>query len=165
MVAKKIIILTGEIQTGKTTTLFNWVKTRNDSAGVLTPVKNGKRFFYSIPDAVFYEMETAETDSAILQVGRFTFSAAQFEKVNDSILKWLSESQWKYLIIDEIGPLELNQQKGLWTSLVKILQMNIDSTIILVVRKLFSEHVRMIFEEKGFDVVTCSTDEFLRLVA
>lgn len=165
MVAKKIIILTGEIQTGKTTTLFNWVKTRNDSAGVLTPVKNGKRFFYSIPDAVFYDMEAAKNDSAILQVGRFTFSAAQFEKANDSILKWLSEPQWKYLIIDEIGPLELNHQKGLWTSLVKILQMNIDSTIILVVRKLFSEHIRMIFEEKGFDVVTCSTDEFLRLVA
>lgn len=160
MAAKKIIILTGEIQTGKTTTLFNWVKDRKDIAGVLTPVVEGKRFFYSIPNAAYYNMEVAENETEVLQVGRFLFSATQFEKTNNSILKWLSEPHWKYLVIDEIGPLELVQQKGLWTSLSSICETNFDKTIILVVRKSLSGQVKGLFEKRGFNTLVTSIDEF-----
>lgn len=163
MAAKKIIILTGEIQTGKTTTLFNWVNARKDVAGILTPVKDGKRFFYSIPDAVYYKME-AEDGEDTLQIGRFIFSAAQFEKTNDSILKWLSETNWKYLVIDEIGPLELNQKKGLWRSLDYILNRDFEPAVVLVVRKSLSQQVKGLFDEKNFDIVVCSADEFPQLL-
>jgi nucleoside-triphosphatase len=164
MAAKKIIILTGEIQTGKTTTLFNWVKDRKDVAGVLTPVVEGKRFFYSIPGRDYYNMEAVENETEILKVGRFLFSAAQFEKTNDSILKWLNEPLWKYLIIDEIGPLELNQQKGLWSSMVNMRDLNHKPVIILVVRASLSGKVKEIFEERGFEVITTSIVGFHQFV-
>lgn len=163
MVAKKIIILTGEIQTGKTTTLFNWVNKRKDVAGVLTPVVDGKRFFYSIPDTVYYNMESTG-DEDVLQIGRFNFSVAQFGKTNASIFKWLSEPQWKYLVIDEIGPLELVQHKGLWASLSSILETDFDKTIILVVRKSLSQQVKVLFEEKDVDIEIASVDEFHHFV-
>ena len=163
MAAKKIIILTGEIQTGKTTALFNWVNKRKDVAGVLTPVVEGKRFFYSIPDEAYYNMESIG-DEEILQVGRFSFSAAQFEKTNDFILKWMNEPAWEYMVIDEIGPLELVQQKGLWTSLSSILEKDFDKTIILVVRKSLYEQVKGLFEARSFNTTVTSTDEFHRFV-
>ena len=163
MADKKVILLTGEIQTGKTTTLLNWVKKREDVAGILTPVKNGKRFFYSIPEDVLYQME-AEGDEEVLKIGRFRFSAKQFEKTNKAILKWLDESQWKYLIIDEIGPLELKEQKGFWASFNKILDGVFEATVIIVVRQSLSETVRDILEEKGIEVLACSANEFQQFV-
>jgi nucleoside-triphosphatase len=164
MAAKKIILFTGEIQTGKTTTLFNWVKDRKDVSGVLTPVVDGKRFFYSIPDDAYYNMEAAENETEILRVGRFLFSATQFEKTNNSILKWLNEPGWKYLVIDEIGPLELVQQKGLYISLCGVLETDFDKTFILVVRKSLSEQVKELFDERGLSTAVISIDEFHRFL-
>ena len=161
---KKLIILTGDIQTGKTTALFNWAVDRSDVAGVLTPVKEGKRFFYSIPEKHWCNMEADETDTAPLGVGRFLFSAAQFEKANSSIIKWVNEGSWKYLVIDEIGPLELVQKKGLWLAVCHLLEQELNTTIILVVRKALSNEVLLLFEAEKYSVRLTSPDEFPGLI-
>jgi nucleoside-triphosphatase THEP1 len=150
MAGKKIIILTGEIQSGKTTALFRWIKERKNIAGILTPVVNSKRFFYSIPGTEYYQMEASDGEKNILSVGRFNFSAKQFGIANSLILEWGRMPEWKYLVIDEIGPLEIVQQKGLWPSVCEILKGQTPAEVILVVRKSFYSQVQKIFEEKGF---------------
>jgi nucleoside-triphosphatase THEP1 len=150
MAGKKVTILTGEIQSGKTTALFQWVKERKDVAGILTPVVNGKRVFYSIPGAEYYEMEATDSEQNILSVGRFNFSAKQFDIANSLILEWSRMPEWKYLVIDEIGPLEIAQQKGLWLSVCEILKGQTTAESILVVRKSLCGQVQKMFEENGF---------------
>jgi nucleoside-triphosphatase THEP1 len=159
MAGKKVIILTGEIQSGKTTTLLSWIKEKNDVAGILTPVKNGKRFFYSIPNKTFYAMEAGDGEE-YLKVGRFKFSSEQFRKTNEAVLKWLQEPQWKWLIIDEIGPLELKQQKGFWPSFNHILNGAFTPSVIIVVRQSLSETVTNMLKERSLEVITCSANEF-----
>lgn len=163
MAGKKIIILTGEIRSGKTTILLNWANERNEVAGILTPVKEGRRFFYSIPDKTSYTMEAGD-DEDYLEVGNFKFSTEQFSKTNETVSKWLDAPYWKWLIIDEIGPLELKQQKGFWQSFNKILNGTFSATIIIVVRQSLSETVRNMFKERGYEVLIFSANEFQQFV-
>ena len=46
--AKTVFILTAPIQSGKTTSLTEWIKNKTNVAGILTPVINGKRVFQNI---------------------------------------------------------------------------------------------------------------------
>jgi nucleoside-triphosphatase len=163
MAAKKIIILTGEKQTGKTTTLLNWIKERNDVAGILTPVKEGKRFFYSIPGLTYYPME-AENGEEYLEVGRYRFSVKQFQKMNDYIFKWLQEPEWNYIVIDEIGPLELNNHKGLWPVFNQVINGFFNAIMIIVVRQSLSETVKNLLNKNDAEILTCSASEFQQFV-
>lgn len=134
MDAKKLILLSGEKQTGKTTALFGWIKNRQNVAGILTPVINGKRFFYSIPDSVYYDMEAEPNKENILSIGKFRFSAAAFNKTEEFITTWSKQSQWQWIVIDEIGPLELVQQKGLYSSFTRLIQTSGKYNLLIVVR-------------------------------
>lgn len=164
MAGKKIIILTGKVQSGKTTTLLNWVNKRHDVAGILTPVKEDRRFFYSITEAKDYRME-AGSDEEYLEVGRFKFSTEQFRVMNKIVLKCLNEPYWKWVIIDEIGPLELNQQRGFWPALRQILNGIFSATVVVVARQTLSGTIRDMFEENGLEVSICSASEFQQFTA
>lgn len=126
----KIYILTGNIKTGKTTALLNWCKNRTDVSGIATPVINGKRFFVNIATADTFKMEADETEVDTLNIGRFRFSKEAFHTAN-TILQQLSNC--KYVVIDEIGPLEL-QQQGLYAS-VQFLLAGKKNSLILIVRE------------------------------
>ncbi|MGF2413129.1 MAG: nucleoside-triphosphatase [Ferruginibacter sp.] len=105
----KIIILTGEIQTGKTTLLQQFCLQQNNIAGILTPIVNGKRMFY-IAEKDFFAMETHGNEEQ-LAIGKYLFSTAAFTKANAILLDASKSIELKYLIIDEIGPLETRQQQ------------------------------------------------------
>lgn len=126
----KVYILTGNIQTGKTTALLNWCKQRNDVSGIATPVINGKRFFLNIATADTFKMEAAETELDTLNIGRFRFSKDAFHRAN-AVLQQTKNS--KYVVVDEIGPLEL-QQQGLYPS-IQFLLAEKKSNLILIVRE------------------------------
>jgi nucleoside-triphosphatase THEP1 len=132
--SNKVIILTGEIQTGKTTLLQQFCKARNDIAGILTPIVNEKRMFYDIWEKAFFEMEAAAEEEK-LAIGKYLFSAAAFSKANNILLNAAKEKDIKYLVIDEIGPLEIKQQKGLYQSFNSILPLSFNFSLILVVRQ------------------------------
>ena len=57
-----IDILTGPVQSGKTTHLISWIKYHSNCAGVLAPVVENQRQFYSIHNEVFHPFE-AKDDS------------------------------------------------------------------------------------------------------
>jgi nucleoside-triphosphatase THEP1 len=143
--SNKIIIVTGDIQTGKTTLLQQFCLQQNNIAGILTPIVNGKRMFYNIVEKELFEME-AHGGEEQLAIGKYLFSVAAFTKAN-TILSDASKSiECKYLIIDEIGPLEVKKQQGLYESFKEILSSTLNCTLIVVVRQALVNEVIAVFD-------------------
>ncbi|QRM88239.1 hypothetical protein FG167_03030 [Lacinutrix sp. WUR7] len=117
-----IYILTGAIRTGKTTALFDWINDRDDVDwindrddvdGLLCPDnENGKRYFLKIKKNEDFNLEAeAEVESEdVITIGSFKFLKAAFKEANDYLISTASETENRYLIIDEIGKLELNKE-------------------------------------------------------
>lgn len=130
----KIIILSDEIQSGKTTFLEEFCNRQNNVGGILTPVINDKRLFYDITNKIYFDMEASEKEKN-LSVGKYIFSESGFAKAQNIILTEIENKNLNYLIIDEIGPLEIIKQKGFYEMLNTILKSTFKFTLILVVRK------------------------------
>ena len=152
----KVIILTGEIQTGKTTLLQQFCRQRNDVAGILTPVVNGKRVFYDIAGKNSFSME-ASGDEDSIPIGKYVFSVAAFAKANNILLSAVAHNDCKYLIIDEIGPLEIKQQKGLYQSLNKIPGSSFNYNLIIVVRQSLVDEALKTFALGNAEVLTLAS--------
>jgi nucleoside-triphosphatase THEP1/ABC-type thiamin/hydroxymethylpyrimidine transport system permease subunit len=101
-----LYILTGPVQTGKTTRLREWAKDRTDVFGILSPVIGGKRFFLDLKTKQTFPMEAAAGESAVA-VGKYRFSAGAFQRAK-SILNAASGEKEGWIVVDEIGPLELD---------------------------------------------------------
>ena len=132
-----IYILSAPVQSGKTTSLINWSAARKDVHGILTPVIDGKRVFMDAQTKEQFPME-ASGDEEALTVGRFVFSKAGFDKAIQIIRNAITNEGW--LVIDEIGPLEL-EGKGFYT-IVKELLLSEKNKTILVVREGMVENVK-----------------------
>jgi nucleoside-triphosphatase THEP1 len=132
--SNKIIILTGEIQAGKTTLLQQFCRQQKNTAGILTPIVNATRMFYDISGNNFFAMEALENEEQ-LAIGKHLFSAKAFTKATAILSNANKNIELKYLIIDEIGPLEVKQQKGLYQSFKEILSSNFAYTLIVVIRQ------------------------------
>jgi nucleoside-triphosphatase THEP1 len=120
---KIINILTGPVQSGKTTHLIAWVKFHTRCAGILSPLLNNKRFIYSIHTNEYRPLETevdllAEQEK--ISIGKYSFLQSSFTWAQQQ-LKLALDMDPKWLIIDEIGPLELSG-KGLEPMVGKILK-------------------------------------------
>lgn len=131
-----IYILTGPVQSGKTTSLQQWCAQRNDVYGILTPVTGGKRFFVDIETQEQFPMEAAGEEIA-MAVGRFVFSRKAFDRATAIIRNAIDKKGW--LIIDEIGPLELRGE-GFSDVLKEVLPKR-TGRLILVVRAGLTEQV------------------------
>ena len=134
-----IYILTGAIRSGKTTALLHWSKNRNDVDGLLCPDDaNGKRYFLKLKNKTIFKLEAeaeAETE-AIVAIGNFKFLQSAFNDANDYLILEASKTERQYLIIDEIGKLELKNE-GLHVStkaLISQFKSNDNTHLILVVR-------------------------------
>jgi len=75
-------------------------------SGILTPVINGKRFFMDISTRETFSMEADEGEADILAVGKYLFSKKSFDKAKHILLQSAGKPAG-WLVIDEIGPLEL----------------------------------------------------------
>ena len=135
-----IFILTAPIQSGKTTTLISWSANRNDVHGILTPVIGGKRVFMDAQTKEQFPMEVTG-DEETLVVGRFVFSKAGFDKAIQIIRNAINKEGW--LVIDEIGPLELKGE-GFCDILKEVLFQRNDK-LLLVVREGLVQQVKKYF--------------------
>ena len=105
-----IFILTGLIQSGKTTALMEFIQ-KNKSAGFLTPDIDGKRKLYSIANDRFHEMQTEESDPAEkIAIGMFLFRKDAFDKGGIIMNEYRGDADW--FIVDEAGPLEIVKNTG-----------------------------------------------------
>lgn len=104
----RIQILSGPINSGKTTRLGQWVKNQSDVGGILCPVIDKKRYFYSINTGRYKILETkCGTDKNVISIGRFRFLNEGFEWAINEI-KNAAQKCPEWLVVDEIGPLELS---------------------------------------------------------
>ncbi len=147
----KISIVTGPVQSGKTTFLQKFIAEKKNVSGVISPVIDGIRFFQNILNDEIQSMETSSDDPAALQIGKFYFSQTAFDWAIN-VIENATTNQADIIIIDEIGPLEL-QDNG-FAKLLKniLLKDNFDGELILVVREKILDEVLLFFNIKKENV-------------
>lgn len=145
----EVYLVTGPVNSGKTTRLTNWVKTKSHCAGILTPKIEGRRMFLDIKTGEHFPMEANETESA-LHVGKYLFSAAAFEKAITFLRQASADPTTEWLVLDEIGPLELKGE-GFSKVLKDILAEEKIINIVLVVRQGLESDVLNHFDIKTFN--------------
>jgi len=145
-----IYILTGKIQSGKTSALIKWSAGKTGVFGILTPVMDGCRFFMDAHSRIQFRMEAGETEKAILSTGRYNFSKAAFEHAAEIIRQSINKNGW--LVIDEIGPLEL-RKKG-FHRVIKESLKNHRAKLLFVIRENLVGEVTELFELKQYEIIT-----------
>ena len=155
---KRIYILTGPIQSGKTTKLTQWSAERKDVFGILTPVIGGNRFFMNAHTGEQFEMEAGLEEENTFNIGKFTFSRKAFEKAIDILNQSMKEKNG-WLIIDEIGPLELREE-GFNTIIKNILATDTNLNILFVIRDTILDEALKFYELniKGVTVINKDAD-------
>jgi nucleoside-triphosphatase THEP1 len=138
-----IYIFTGEIKSGKTTRLEKWIEKNPDADGILAPEIGGKRHLQRIKtnEKKLLEYTGSGSETELTEICNFRFINSVFEWGQNELYSALKiKPEW--LIIDEIGPLEL-KGKALEPMVSKILSESIplNINIVLVVRKTLVEKV------------------------
>ena len=155
---KKITIISGEKHSGKTTKLLEIIsdfKLRDISyTGILAigTFKNNQRHSFDIVDISTQEkMEFMSVEPSIGsdKIGRFYINKNALEFGN-RVLEKAIISNAKYLIIDEIGPLELDE-KGWAPILNKSIETN--RNIIISVRKELLNDILKKFKISEFELI------------
>lgn len=134
---KKIFIVTGPVHTGKTTRLMHWAASQTKIEGIFQPVIDDKRFIYHIASRTLKSLEVPSSakDENTIKIGNYRFSKDTFEW-SKKILLDSSPKDLEWLVIDEIGPLELDGN-GLEPAISSILSKreNVSAKIVCVVRE------------------------------
>ncbi|MFT5242350.1 MAG: nucleoside-triphosphatase [Glaciecola sp.] len=139
-----IYILSDPIRSGKTTALMSWAKQRDDVNGFLCPDNSkGKRCFINVKSQEEFELETDSETQEIVEIGPFRFLKSTFKKTNDLVINFSSEMEHCYLILDELGKLELRNEGLHGSAEILIPQFIADKKrhLILVVRDYLLDEV------------------------
>lgn len=128
----KIFILSGPIQSGKSTRLMEWAMKEKNVKGIFTPIVGNNRMFYNIDKKQFFAMEASSIEIDTLSIGKYTFSNDAFKNAERIIENGMVNNE-DWLVIDEIGPLELKGE-GFYNILKRILSYNNKFKLLLVVR-------------------------------
>jgi nucleoside-triphosphatase THEP1 len=155
-----IYILSGEIRTGKTSALREWVRKRNDVDGLLCPDDaNGKRFFLELKSKTEFPLEVQTNDqNDTISVGPFFFSKASFDRAN-SFMKTLIHSKTRFIILDELGKLEL-KNKGLHEAaetLIPYFMNHNEKHLIIVIRDTLLEATIKHYKISNYQFLTKET--------
>lgn len=151
----KIKIVTGKIHSGKTTSLFKFIGEHKNADGILTPIVNNKRTLYHISTKTIKEFEAVTLSSNTVSVGKYHFLKESFTWANKKIIESFNSSA-EYLIIDEIGKLELRGE-GFHKSTKEILGKlnNSNSILILVIRDYLLDEILKYYNimEQDYEVL------------
>ena len=133
--------VTGPLHSGKTTSLRAWSDGRTDVAGISQPVIEGQRYFVDIQSGHRMLMDVPLEVEDAYTIGKYHFAISAFAWASDVLVEALDYEAVRYLIVDEIGPLEM-QGKGLHAVLEELLLSPIPGlSTILVVRDYLLDEV------------------------
>jgi nucleoside-triphosphatase THEP1 len=121
------------VRTGKTTSALVW-KQQKSAEGIFQPVVDGKRFLFSTISNALRQLENDTKSDTTIEVGNFLFEQTAFDWANSELQQaYHKDAEW--LIIDEFGKLELNEQ-GIYPAIRKILESEFitDKKILFLVR-------------------------------
>jgi len=165
-----VTIITGDQGSGKTTWLLkqiNSLKKSGNCGGILTPavfkpsssgktdsipVKTG---FDALDISTGKRWPLGRTDGSLEGpvFGPFQFSTAGFERAIDSVTFALTRPD-DFIVLDEIGPLELHKHKGFFRLLPLLSNIPSTVTFLLVIRKsLIETAVAAIFPKTAYRVI------------
>ncbi|MFP4845087.1 nucleoside-triphosphatase [Winogradskyella sp. PE311] len=151
-----IYILTGNIRTGKTTALLNWAENRNDVDGLLCPDnENGKRYFLKVKSLKNIQLEVENESEETIAIGRFNFLKSAFDEANKFLINLNFKKESRYIIIDELGKLELKNE-GLHKAtdyLISKHKNHSKQSLILVVRLSLLQEVLKHFQITNYKLL------------
>jgi nucleoside-triphosphatase len=137
MKEKTIYYLTGSVHTGKTTRLNEWIKYQKNVDGILAPIIDGQRHLHRIKTGELRQLELNDENSAqkIVKIGQYQFTGEVFDWARQQLYE-AAQSCPDWLIIDEIGPLELGGE-GLEPAvsiIISSLKTDNHTKLLLVIR-------------------------------
>jgi nucleoside-triphosphatase len=147
MHAADIYILSGPINSGKTSLLLEW-KNGVNCSGILTPKIDGKRMFMNVATEELFPME-ADDSEPVFKTGKYKFSRINFDRAVTILKEEYDDENTEWLIIDEIGPLELNGE-GFSPILKRIISGHRKLKLVLVVREGLVQDVVSAFNIQAF---------------
>jgi len=135
---QSIFIYCGSVHSGKTTRLIKWLIDKNNVQGIISPIIDGNRFLVNInsDEKRELEIESGSSQENVIKVGKYIFDKSVFEWACEIILDAI-KSNPDWLIIDEVGPLEL-QGEGLAKAVDKVFSGKdnlLKTNVVFVVRK------------------------------
>ncbi|MBZ0199210.1 MAG: nucleoside-triphosphatase [Ignavibacteriaceae bacterium] len=141
---KNIYILTGKIQSGKTTKLVDWAANRTGVYGILSPVILGKKHLTDLKSGESKQLEVndSERGGSIINIGHYRFDKDVFKWGRDRMLESIGYNP-EWFIVDEIGPLEFRGE-GLEPAFREILirsELLYDTKLVLVIREGLTDSV------------------------
>jgi nucleoside-triphosphatase len=148
MHAAEIFIFSGPVNSGKTTRLLAWKNGKNCS-GILTPKINGKRMFMNVGTDEFFPMEADESEP-VFEIGKYKFSRINFDRAVTVLKEEYDDENTEWLIIDEIGPLELKGD-GFSAILKRIISGHRKLKLVLVIREQLADEVLKVFNIQTFN--------------
>lgn len=159
-----IYIVTGDIETGKSTRLHQWIKTRNDVYGILTlRDENNERYLLDVQTKAISPMQAKASEIDTISIGRYNFYKTAFKKAN-SILKGVINEQGNgFILIDELGKLELNEE-GLHASALSVIEKTrrdkslhsvlvIRTSLLLAIKKKYNLSDKQIFNINSLEML------------
>ncbi|OGU55355.1 MAG: hypothetical protein A2V66_04055 [Ignavibacteria bacterium RBG_13_36_8] len=117
---KNVFLLTGPVQTGKTTRLTEWTKNKTNVDGILQPVINDERYLIDIRSNVSKKLSASTEQENTISVGKHTFDNRAFAWANAELINDL-ENRPEWIIVDEVGKLELAGE-GLDSAVFELIQ-------------------------------------------
>ena len=147
----RIKIVTGKIHSGKTTSLFRFISENKAADGILAPIVNERRRLYHISTKTIKDLEVDKKSEGTISVGKYHFLNESFKWANKKLLESYNLPT-TYLIIDEIGKLELNGG-GLHESTKEIVERirNSEKYLILVIRDYLLKDVLQYYQINKHD--------------
>jgi nucleoside-triphosphatase THEP1 len=158
-----INIITGRRGVGKTTLLLKLVeeqkKQGSQLSGIMTPAiydEDGNKVGFYAFDAAngdCWELGRSDKELDGPGYGPFSFNERGFTIANDILKKALVKDS-KTVIIDEIGPLELEKGFGFFPVLSLISSLNQNSNLYLVIRsELIDEFIHRFISENEYKII------------
>ncbi len=158
-----IIIFSKPIHSGKTTELMHWSKMQKSCSGILMPDVDGLRKMYDIANQSYFDAECKKpliANEELLVIGKYSFYQSAFDKANQIIEEAFLLNP-EFIVIDEVGILEINQ-KAFYTSVKKLIDISntnsADSTVILAIRDIFVAEVVADFNILNYKIVDSLTE-------
>jgi len=113
---------------------MEWAASKKNVCGIFQPVIDDKRFVYHIDSRSLKALESGNEANSII-IGDYKFDLSTLEWARNNLMESYNKNP-NWLIIDEVGPLEL-EGKGLEPVISKILTdcVNFKGRIIIVVRE------------------------------
>lgn len=158
---KRLVIITSEINSGKTQTLekiSNTLKAKKISVGGFLSVADydkSKKIAYSLKNIATGEevpLATQRRFDMNITIGKYFFYEHAFDKAND----WLNDTRpFDVIIIDEVGPLEM-RGGGFYELLTNLFQ-DFKGILVIAVRTEILEEFRIKFPFPETAIFTADT--------